>query len=145
VLAIDKRLDDPVGALATHGLCGMWGALACGLFAAPRLAAHNLPGSHGGLLMTGSLRQLGAQVVGIVVVAAFAFLVSYATFYAIRKTYGLRVSAQEENAGLDISEHGMYGYPEQFIPAPELVGYGAMPAGLRIGTGPMSDPEVTVR
>jgi Amt family ammonium transporter len=145
VLAIDKKLDDPVGALAAHGLCGMWGALACGLFAAPRLAAHNLPGSHGGLLMTGSLRQLGAQVVGIAVVAVFAFLVSYATFYAIRKTYGLRVSAQEENAGLDISEHGMYGYPEQFIPAPELVGYGAMPAGLRLGTGPMSDPEVTVR
>jgi ammonium transporter, Amt family len=46
-------------------------------------------------------------------------------------------------AGLDISEHGMYGYPEQFIPAPELVGYGAAAAGTRFGTGPMSDPEVT--
>ena len=45
----------------------------------------------------------------------------------IKKTYGLRVSAEEEEAGLDISEHGMYGYPEQFIPAPELVGYGAAP------------------
>ena len=43
----------------------------------------------------------------------------------IKKTYGLRVSAEEEDAGLDISEHGMYGYPEQFIPAPELIGYGA--------------------
>ena len=41
----------------------------------------------------------------------------------IKKTYGLRISAEEEDAGLDISEHGMYGYPEQFIPAPELVGY----------------------
>jgi Amt family ammonium transporter len=144
VLAIDRRVDDPVGALAAHGLCGIWGALACGLFTAQRLADHNLPGSHGGLLMTGSFRQLGAQVVGVAAVAAFAFLVSYATFYAIRKTYGLRVTAQEENAGLDISEHGMYGYPEQFIPAPELVGYGAMPAALRFGTGPMSDPETTV-
>ena len=46
---------------------------------------------------------------------------------SIKKTYGLRVSAEEEDAGLDISEHGMYGYPEQFIPAPELVGYGAAP------------------
>ena len=45
----------------------------------------------------------------------------------IKKTYGLRVSAEDEDAGLDISEHGMYGYPEQFIPAPELVGYGAAP------------------
>jgi Amt family ammonium transporter len=144
VLAIDRKVDDPVGALAAHGLCGIWGALACGLFAAQRLADHNLPGSHGGLLTTGSLRQLGAQVVGVAAVAVFAFLVSYATFFAIRKTYGLRVSAQEENAGLDISEHGMYGYPEQFIPAPELVGYGAMPAALRFGTGPMSDPEATV-
>ena len=45
----------------------------------------------------------------------------------IKKTYGLRVTAEEEEAGLDISEHGMYGYPEQFIPAPELVGYGAAP------------------
>jgi Amt family ammonium transporter len=144
VLLIDRRLDDPVGALAAHGLAGMWGAIACGLFAAPRLAQHNLPGSHGGLLTTGSFTQLGAQLVGIAAVAAFAFLTSYAVFYVIAKTYGLRVSAQEENAGLDISEHGMYGYPEQFIPAPELVGYGALPAALRIGTGPMSDPEVTV-
>jgi Amt family ammonium transporter len=145
VLAIDRRVDDPVGALAAHGLAGMWGALACGLFAVPRLAAHNLPGSHGGLLTTGSLTQLGAQAVGVVVVAAFTFTTSYAVFWLIGRTYGLRVSAQEENAGLDISEHGMYGYPEQFIPAPELVGYGAVPAGLRLGTGPMSDPEVTAR
>jgi Amt family ammonium transporter len=144
VLAIDQHLDDPVGALAAHGLAGMWGAIACGLFAAPRLAEHNLPGSHGGLFTTGSFVQLGSQLVGIVVVASFTFVVSYAVFWLIGKTYGLRVSAQDENAGLDISEHGMYGYPEQFIPGAELVGYGAMPAGLRLGTGPMSDPEVTV-
>jgi Amt family ammonium transporter len=143
VLAIDRRLDDPVGALAAHGLAGAWGAIACGLFTVPRLAEHNLPGSHGGLFYTGSFTQLGAQAVGVAVVVAFTFTVSYALFYVIGKTYGLRVSAQDENAGLDISEHGMYGYPEQFIPAPELVGYGAVPASLRLGTGPMSDPEVT--
>jgi ammonium transporter, Amt family len=143
VLWIDRHVDDPVGALAAHGLSGAWGALACGLFAAPRLAEHNLPGSHGGLLTTGSFTQLGSQIVGVAVVAGFTFLVSYGLFYVIAKTYGLRVSPQEENAGLDISEHGMYGYPEQFIPAPELVGYGAVSAGARFGTGPMSDPEVT--
>jgi Amt family ammonium transporter len=54
-------------------------------------------------------------------------VVSYLVFWAIKATYGLRVSAEEEEAGLDISEHGMYGYPEQFIPTPELVGYGAAP------------------
>ena len=48
----------------------------------------------------------------------------------IKKTYGLRVTAEEEDAGLDISEHGMYGYPEQFIPAPELIGYAAAPGGV---------------
>jgi Amt family ammonium transporter len=144
VLAIDQHVDDPVGALAAHGLAGMWGAIACGLFAVPRLAEHNLPGSHGGLFLTGSLNQLGSQLVGIVVVASFTFVSSYAVFWLIAKTYGLRVSPEDENAGLDISEHGMYGYPEQFIPGAELVGYGAVPAGLRLGTGPMSDPEVTV-
>ena len=56
------------------------------------------------------------------------FVLSFAAFWAIKKTYGLRVSAEDEEAGLDITEHGMYGYPEQFIPEPELIGYGAMPA-----------------
>jgi Amt family ammonium transporter len=143
VLGIEKRLDDPVGALAAHGVCGVWGAIACGLFTAPRLADANLPGSHGGLFYTGSFTQLGSQVAGVVVVFAFVFGVSYAVFWVIQQTYGLRVTAAEENAGLDISEHGMYGYPEQFIPASELVGYGAFSAHDRIGTGPLSDPEVT--
>ena len=62
-------------------------------------------------------------------VFAFVFVVSAtAPSGVIKKTYGLRVTEEEEDAGLDISEHGMYGYPEQFIPAPELVGYGAAPA-----------------
>jgi Amt family ammonium transporter len=126
VYAIDKRLDDPVGALTAHGLCGVWGTLACGIFTSPRLAEFNAVGDPG-LLYNGSFSQLGAQILGIVVVFSFVFVLSYATFYAIKKTYGLRVSAEEEDAGLDISEHGMYGYPEQFIPAPELVGYTVVP------------------
>ena len=83
-------------------------------------AEHDLPGSHGGPFLIGSFTQLGSQVVGVTVVAAFTFTVSYGLFYVIAKTYGL------------------------FIPAPELVGYGASTPGQRFGTGPMSDPEVTV-
>jgi Amt family ammonium transporter len=130
VYAIDKKLDDPVGALTAHGLCGVWGTLSCGIFTSPRLAEYNAFGGPG-IIYNGSFEQLGRQALGIVVVFSFVFVLSYATFWAIKKTYGLRVSAEEEDAGLDISEHGMYGYPEQFIPAPELVGYTVVP-----GSGP---------
>ncbi len=128
IYAIDKRLDDPVGALTAHGLCGIWGTLACGLFTSPRLAKYNAFGDpDGGLFYSGQLSQLIAQAVGFAVAFTFVFAMSYATFWVIKQTYGLRVSEEEEDAGLDISEHGMYGYPEQFIPAPELIGYGGGP------------------
>jgi Amt family ammonium transporter len=126
VWAIDKKIDDPVGALTAHGLCGVWGTLACGIFTSPRLAEYNAFGE-GGLVYTGSFGQLGTQALGVLVVFSFVFVVSSVTFYAIKKTYGLRVTPDEEEAGLDISEHGMYGYPEQFIPAPELIGYSPAP------------------
>jgi Amt family ammonium transporter len=140
VYAIDKRLDDPVGALTAHGLCGIWGTLSCGLFTLPSLAAYNAVGKPG-LLYSGSFSQLGVQALGIVTVFAFVFAASYGTFWVIKRTYGLRVSLEEEEAGLDISEHGMYGYPEQFIPAPELVGYGAVPAASRNSTGAIATPK----
>jgi len=134
VYAIDRRLDDPVGALTAHGLCGVWGTISCGIFTLPSLAAYNAVGDPG-LIYTGSFHQVLVQALGVVTVFAFVFAASYGTFWAIKKTYGLRVSLEEEEAGLDISEHGMYGYPEQFIPAPELVGYGAVPAASRAPTG----------
>jgi ammonium transporter, Amt family len=123
VLLIDRKLDDPVGALSAHGMAGIWGTLACGLFTNPGLAEFNTFGE-GGLVYTGSFHQLGVQALGVVAVFAFVFVASYVVFGVIKATYGLRVSAEEEDAGLDISEHGMYGYPEQFIPAPELIGVG---------------------
>ncbi|MEA2468391.1 MAG: ammonium transporter, Amt family, partial [Thermoleophilaceae bacterium] len=127
--AIDKKLDDPVGALSAHGLAGIWGTLSCGLFTNPDLAKFNAVGEPGGgLFYSGSFHQLGNQALGVVVAFGAVFVLSFATFWVIKKTYGLRVSAEEEDAGLDITEHGMYGYPEQFIPEPELIGYGAMPA-----------------
>ena len=75
---------------------------------------------------------------------AFVFTMSFATFWLIKKTYGLRVSAEEEDAGLDISEHGMYGYPEQFIPVPErpTPAFGA-PVGAPVMRAPAPAPSET--
>jgi Amt family ammonium transporter len=124
IYAIDKKIDDPVGALSAHGIAGIWGTISCGLFTDPVLAKYNTVGD-GGLFYSGSFHQLGVQALGVVTVFAFVFILSYGTFTLIKLVMGgtLRVTADEEDAGLDISEHGMYGYPEQFIPAPELIGY----------------------
>ncbi|MFA9271811.1 MAG: ammonium transporter [Baekduiaceae bacterium] len=136
---IDKKVDDPVGVLTVHGLAGVWGTLACGLFTAPRLAQYNAFGDpEGGLFYSGSFAQLIAQAVGFCIAFGFVFILSYATFWIINKTYGLRVTEEEEDAGLDITEHGMYGYPEQFIPAPELVGYSPSAGGSAGGAVPTS-------
>jgi Amt family ammonium transporter len=133
VLAIEKVIDDPVGATSAHGLAGIWGTLACGIFTSPRLAEFNEVGDPG-LWYSGSFSQLGAQALGVAVAFGCVFVVSYSLFWLIKKTIGLRVSAEEEDAGLDISEHGMYGYPEQFIPQPEYstglqLGGASAPAG----------------
>jgi Amt family ammonium transporter len=117
IIAIDKVLDDPVGALSAHGVAGIWGTLSCGLFTAPRLAAYNGIGE-GGLFYTGSFTQLGRQALGVSAAFLTVFTVSYAIFWAIKRSHGLRVSAEEERRGLDIVEHGMWGYPEQFMPVP---------------------------
>src|SRR3954470_19401477 len=129
IIAIDKRIDDPIGALSAHGLAGIWGTLSCGLFTAPRLAQYNAFGDpDGGLLYSGHFTQLIAQAVGVLVAFSFVFALSYATFAAIKATVGLRVTEEEEDAGLDIVEHGMYGYPEQFIPLPEIGAASSGPA-----------------
>ena len=117
VIAIDKLIDDPVGALSAHGLAGIWGTLSCGLFTDPDFAKFNGVGS-GGLVYTGSFGQLGAQALAVTVAFATVFTLSFGLFYAIKKTVGLRVSQRHEIDGLDISEHGMWGYPEQFMPVP---------------------------
>jgi len=139
VLAIDKKIDDPVGALSAHGLAGIWGTLSCGFFTSPRLAQYNAFGDpDGGLFYSGELSQLWNQVLGIVVVFSFVLAASLLTFWLIKVTYGLRVTDVEEDAGLDISEHGMYGYPEQFIPQ------GEMPGNAHLAT-PTASPVVQAR
>jgi Amt family ammonium transporter len=143
VLAIEKVLDDPVGALSAHGLAGIWGTLSCGIFTSPRFAEFNAVGEPG-LWYSGSFEQLGAQALGVVVAFACVFAVSFAVFALIKATIGLRVSPEQEDAGLDISEHGMFGYPEQFIPQPEYpggasaLGRGARPAPAPAPATPMT-------
>jgi Amt family ammonium transporter len=117
VILIDRKLDDPIGALSAHGVAGIWGTLSCGLLTSPRLAEYNAVGE-GGLFYTGDFGQLGAQALGVAAAFASVFAVSYGAFWAIKKTIGLRVEAEEERTGLDLVEHGMWGYPEQFMPLP---------------------------
>ncbi|TML98352.1 MAG: ammonium transporter [Actinobacteria bacterium] len=117
VIAIDRIIDDPVGALSAHGVAGIWGTLSCGLFTSPRLATLNGIGKPG-LVYSGSVHQLGAQALGIAAAFVSVFCVSYVVFFVIKALYGLRVHPDEERYGLDIVEHGMWGYPEQFMPVP---------------------------
>src|SRR5437763_3018696 len=94
VYFVDKYIDDPVGALSAHGMAGIWGTLSCGLFTAPRLAQYNAFGDpHGGLWYSGNFTQLAAQAIGFTIAFMFVFSMSFATFWIIKKTYGLRVSA----------------------------------------------------
>lgn len=127
IIAIDKKIDDPVGVLSAHGVAGIWGTLACGIFTAPHLA---LEGQHPGMWygFGDGLTQFGAQAAGVAATFVIVFALSLIVFKLIDVTVGLRVSAEEELAGLDVSEHGMYGYPEQFIPEAELIGYDPAPA-----------------
>jgi Amt family ammonium transporter len=113
ILAIDKKLDDPVGVLSAHGVAGIWGTLSCGLFTAPRFAEYaGIGDPEGGLFYSGALTQLLDQAIGVVVAFAAVLILSYLTFLAISKTVGLRVTPEQELAGLDISEHGAYGVPD---------------------------------
>jgi Amt family ammonium transporter len=118
VIAVERiGNDDPIGAVAVHGMSGVWGTLATGLFAVPALAK-NLDTGTGGLVYTGSFHQLGVQVLGLIAVGAFTFSASFIALFALKKLWGIRVEEDTETAGLDVSEHGMWGYPEFYIPVP---------------------------
>lgn len=115
----ELKLDDPVGALSAHGLSGIWGTMAVGLFAAPGLvleggSAGLWYGIFGGEPIGATLGQLAVQAIGVAATFAGVFILSYATFAILKATIGIRVSEEEELAGLDITAHGMYGYPEYF-------------------------------
>ena len=123
-------IDDPIGAVAVHGLAGVWGTLATGLLAVPALAA-TVGVGHGGLLYTGSPYQLGVQALGLLAVGAFTFSASFGSLWALNRLWGIRVEHHVETAGLDVAEHGMWGYPEFYIPVPG--GYGTESHGHLVG------------
>jgi Amt family ammonium transporter len=101
VLLFDRilKIDDPVGAVSVHGVCGAWGTLAVGLF-----------NMESGVLYGGGFRQLLVQAIGAAAAFAWAFGLGVLLFWAIHRTIGLRVTAEEEMKGLDIGEHGMEAY-----------------------------------
>jgi ammonium transporter, Amt family len=131
-------IDDPIGAVAVHGLAGVWGTLATGLLAVPALAA-TVGVGRGGLLYTGSPYQLGVQALGLIAVGVFTFSASFGSLWALNRLWGIRVEQHVETAGLDVAEHGMWGYPEFYIPVPG--GYGTESHGhLGLAHAPASAP-----
>ncbi|MBU8595823.1 ammonium transporter [Shouchella clausii] len=106
------KIDDPIFALSVHGVAGVWGTLSNGLFATPELAEMN--GGLPGLFYGGGFEQLGVQLLSVVVCGVFAFVASYVLLLITKGLLGgnLRVTEEEEILGLDMSEHGSYGYPE---------------------------------
>jgi Amt family ammonium transporter len=122
VLLVEKvGIDDPIGALAAHGMAGVWGTLSLGFLTLPEQAKKLATGS-AGLLYGGGLHQLGIQALGLAAVGAFTFTASFAVLWLMKVTVGIRTEPEVESAGLDVSEHGMWGYPEFYIPVPG--GYG---------------------
>ena len=99
---LDKiKVDDPVGAIPVHALCGIWGTLAVGLF-------HESTG----LLYGGGWAQLGIQSLGMIAIIGWVGTTASVLFFSLKYTIGLRVSAAEETAGLDYGEHAVKAYPD---------------------------------
>jgi Amt family ammonium transporter len=118
VFAFDRvGVDDPVGAISVHGVCGAWGTLAVGLFA-----------TEGGLFYGDGVDQLVSQAIGVAAVFAFVVVTTGVLFQMIKRTIGLRVPPEEEMEGLDITEHGAPGYnPDVLAGAGSLVGASRAP------------------
>jgi Amt family ammonium transporter len=122
VLLVERiGIDDPVGAIAAHGMAGVWGTLSLGFLTVPELSTKLATGT-GGLFYGGGLHQLGTQAMGLAAVGAFTFTASFLVLGAMKMIWGIRVDDEAETLGLDVSEHGMWGYPEFYIPVPG--GYG---------------------
>lgn len=141
VLLVDRcRVDDPIGCIPVHGVAGIWGTLSAGIFADPdrtaTLAAFAAFPFKKGLVYGGG-EQMLVQLYGVAATGGFAFAASFLTFFLIKKTIGLRVSEDDELRGLDISEHGMFGYPERFIDVPGAEPEDAIhgPSGSRSASG----------
>ena len=113
------KVDDPVGATSVHLCCGVLGTLCIGLFAQEGVTSLS---TRNGLFYGGGAGLLLTQLLGVVAVGAFVFAASALLWWALKKTMGIRVSREEEIAGLDIGEHGNRAYPD-FVPAVESIDY----------------------
>ncbi|MBR3195435.1 MAG: ammonium transporter [Clostridia bacterium] len=118
-LDLKLHIDDPVGAVGVHFANGVWGTLAVGLFANPKA-----PAGLEGLFYTGKFRLFGVQLLGICAILAWTAVMMTLTFFLLKKTVGLRVSQEEEIAGLDSTEHGLPSAYADFLPAVENLDYG---------------------
>lgn len=110
VVFIDRvlKIDDPVGAVSVHGICGLFGTLACGLFNAE--AVIGISDASTGLFYGGGFSQMISQLIGAGVAFIWAFGLGLLLFTVIKHTIGLRVTPEEELRGLDLGEHGMEAY-----------------------------------
>jgi Amt family ammonium transporter len=116
VFFFDKvKIDDPVGAISVHGVCGAWGLLSIGLFA--KYDDAFLGREDAGLFYGGGLDQLAMQAVMLVIILAWVAATTAVLFAVLKATIGLRVSAEEEIAGLDVLEHGLAGYAGDTVKA----------------------------
>lgn len=110
VMFFDRiKIDDPVGATSVHLLCGVFGTLCVGLFAKEGVTSYSLKN---GLFYGGGFKLLGIQALGIISVGIFVFSSALFVWFVIKKIMGIRVSREEELAGLDIGEHGNVAYPD---------------------------------
>ena len=118
------HIDDPVGAVAVHFCNGIWGTVAVGLFANPKVPSYSLANADGkqlaGVFYGGGFELFGYQLLGMVAVLAWTGVTITLTFYAIKKTIGLRASRHEEVVGLDITEHGLASSYADFIPTTHI-------------------------
>ena len=130
------RVDDPVGAISVHGVCGLWGTLAVGLFA--RYSDGFVATDNAGLFYGGGIDQLLVQMVGAAMVFVWVVVTTGILFAVMKRTVGLRVSRQAEMGGLDIFEHGQPGYAfataEHGSEVPEAVSHAKARRG-RHGSG----------
>ncbi len=116
VVFFDKiKIDDPVGATSVHLGCGVFGTICVGLFAEEGVTSLS---TTNGLFFGGGFSLLGVELLGIVAVGAFVFVTSSVVWLVLKKTVGIRVSREEEIAGLDIGEHGNQAYPDFAAVAP---------------------------
>ncbi len=114
VMLFDRgHIDDPVGATSVHLCCGVFGTICVGLFAKEGVTSVS---DVNGLFYGGGFKLLGVELLGVLTVGAFAFASSALIWFVLKKTVGIRVTAEEEIAGLDIGEHGNVAYPD-FAPA----------------------------